>query len=197
MFTCKSLLKICFEYCISYGFNTYKYIPSHIQDRLLVDTFTGVKMTSECFKKLVLNYACNNGEFKKVLRVLLQTNICEGVEEMVDDEECVYDVLNVRERWSWENVFDFIVYVKVRDSTNTQYIFFEFLKVEMICDENYLCRFCSCNSSLQEVRVFSEYNQHELNEVLLDYNNYCARCSSPLFKITEITPSTLCYCEEI
>lgn len=197
MTTPSELIKLTFKKCINQNLNVKEYLPPSVVYKLMHDYLVQAVWTSEQFKKVLLNYAYKNSTFNDVLTLLLTTNVCKFVHEMVDDEERVDDILNWCGKWNWEDVFDFVVYVRIREFTNTQYIFYERLKVTVLGDKS-LCRFCVKRPLVQEVCYFTVDEQCELSHLLLDAKNYCTRCHGPLFVLSEFyyDETTLC-CEEM
>ncbi|AKR17477.1 hypothetical protein [Mocis latipes granulovirus] len=190
------LIELTFEKCLMNNLKVTEYLPSGIVLNLLHQYIVRTMWTSEKFRRVLLNYAYTNDKFGDVLNLLLTTNVCNYVYEMVDDEERVDDVINSRGRWTFEDVFDFVMFVKIRDITNTQYIFYEHLRLLLfVSGDVSLCRFC-VKQTIVEERYFNVDNQCDLSEILLDPNNYCAKCHGPMFILSEIdcgvAESTLC-----
>ena len=197
MTTPSELLKLTFKKCLDQNLKVTEYLPPSVVFDLMHNYLVQTVWTSEQFKRVLLNYAYTNFTFGDVLNLLLTTNVCGFVHEMVDDEERVDDILNWCGKWTWEDVFDFVVYVQIRELTNTQYIFYERLKVTILADES-VCRFCVKRAFVQEVCYFTVDEQCELSNLLLDPKNYCAKCHGPLFVISEFycDKTTHC-CEEM
>ncbi|ACH69531.1 hypothetical protein D1Q00_gp170 [Trichoplusia ni granulovirus LBIV-12] len=191
------LIKISFNKCLEKNLQVKEYMPPGVVYDLLHDYLVNNVWTSEQFKRVLLNYAYTNNTFGDVLKLLLTTNVCKFVNEMVDDEERVDDILNWCGKWTWEDVFDFVVYVQMRMFTNTEYIFYEHVRATIVADQS-LCRFCVNKPFVREVCYFTVDEQCELSDLLLDMRNYCIKCHGPLFVLSEFycDEMTLC-CEEM
>ncbi|AQQ80417.1 ORF151 [Betabaculovirus altermyunipunctae] len=185
------LINLSFRICLTHGLKVFEYMPARVVDRLLSEAVLGegVLTTTEMFKRIVMDYAYRSGEFWNVLRYVLVTDVCRYVEEMVDDEERVDDAMNSRHRWTFEDVFDVVVFVKIRNLTNTQHGFYEYLSCELLSH----CKFCVGRKELvYDVRLWNADDQFVFSEMLFDLKNYCTVCCAPLYKLTRVEWMYVC-----